>query len=152
MSLLVAYALVGLPEPENAFSENTTRILRRQGCSGCKVVERITHGQGMTCRTWTIPIGTPRERSPHSSKLQHTPWLISAAFAALVTTCDRRGGSSDSSGTVQSEASRSVEAAAVKSSTVPTDRPATRYGAARFLTQATFGPSDYDTEVVNKLG
>ena len=51
-------------------------------------------------------------------------------------------------GTAQALASRtggSVDAAA-------TDRPATRYDAARFLTQAGFGPNDTDTELLMKVG
>ena len=80
------------------------------------------------------------------------PWLVSAAFAALLTACGGGGSGSDSSGTAQPTAAHSVEAAAVKKSAIPTDRPATRSAAARFLTQATFGPSDYDTELVMKLG
>ena len=80
------------------------------------------------------------------------PWLTSAAFAALLTACGGGGSSADNGGTAQSTASHFVAAAAVKTLGGPADRPASRYEAARFLTQATFGPSDYDTEVVMKIG
>ena len=36
--------------------------------------------------------------------------------------------------------------------TAAADRPTNRYDAGQFLTQATFGPSDYDTELVMKIG
>ena len=74
------------------------------------------------------------------------PWLTSVTFAVLLTA----GGGANSSGT-QTGDLRTVSAVRTLAG-APTDRPATRNEAARFLTQATFGPSDYDTEVVMKLG
>ena len=85
------------------------------------------------------------------------PWLTSVAFATLLAACGG-GGSSDSASTTQSASTAqsavvvdTAKAAALAAAT-PTDRRPTRYDAQRFLTQATFGPNDYDTEVVMKLG
>ncbi len=70
-------------------------------------------------------------------------WLTRIAFAALLTACG--GGGTDGSSSIQTADERRAAAAA------SADRP-TRYTASRFLTQASFGPTDYDTEVVMKLG
>ena len=85
----------------------------------------------------------------HSSRSAR-PWLTSTAFAALLAACGGGGGGDVGSAQVATT-SHAVEPLAVTAAG-PNDRPATRYDAARFLTQATFGPNDYDTEVVMKLG
>ena len=87
------------------------------------------------------------EVSPSSNP---AAWLTSVTFVALLAACGG-GGGSDSTSVTQPAAVHTVTAQGT-SNIAPTDRPATRYAAGRFLTQATFGPSDYDTEVVMKLG
>ncbi len=80
------------------------------------------------------------------------PWLTSVAFAALLTACGGGSSSDSSSGSAQLAAVLDTAKPAGTTAGTVTDRPATRYDAARFLTQATFGPNDYDTELVMKLG
>ena len=82
------------------------------------------------------------------------PWVTSIAFVALLTACGGGGGGgggADISSANQPSAQHPVTVEGT-SAGAAIDRPATRYAASRFLTQATFGPSDYDTEVVMKLG
>jgi len=76
-------------------------------------------------------------------------WLTGLACAALLAACGG-GGSSASDAQPTALALQAEKVAAVAAA--PSNRPATRNEAARFLTQATFGPSDYDIEVVMKLG
>jgi uncharacterized protein (DUF1800 family) len=77
--------------------------------------------------------------------------MAGVACAALLAACGG-GGGSDGSAVVQPTA-LAVQAEKIGSqAAAPRDRPATRHEAARFLTQATFGPTDYDVEVVMKLG
>lgn len=75
--------------------------------------------------------------------------LTGITFVTLLAACG--GGSSDTGSLSQAAAVHTVTAESTPAGAA-TDRPATRYEAARFLTQATFGPSDYDIEVVMKLG
>jgi len=89
---------------------------------------------------------------PSNRSVASSPCLAGFAFAALLTACGGGGSGSDGGSTIQSAPVRTVETAAVTAAGAVTDRPATRYDAARFLTQATFGPNDYDIEVVMKLG
>jgi uncharacterized protein (DUF1800 family) len=65
----------------------------------------------------------------------------------LLTAC---GGGKEADTTSEAGTARAL--AARTTLAVPDDRPATRYDAARFLTQATFGPTSDEAELVMKLG
>lgn len=79
--------------------------------------------------------------------------LIGAAVAAMSAACGGGGGGGENS-PQSAGASDMATAAGLAStrSTPPADRPTTRFEAARFLTQATFGPNDGEAELVLKLG
>jgi uncharacterized protein (DUF1800 family) len=69
-----------------------------------------------------------------------------AAALALLAACG--GGSGDSS-----QASATANAARIRADLgLDLDHPGSRSDAARFLTQATFGPNDVDIDLVTKLG
>ncbi len=73
--------------------------------------------------------------------------------ATLLAAC---GGGSSSGGAESTPLTAGIAQALGLQSTareaVASDRPASRYEAGRFLTQASFGPNDYDTELLLKLG
>ncbi len=93
-------------------------------------------------------------------------WLAALAAAALLSACGGGGGGGGGAGSgADSNSGKAVVSnaatlddggatarALASAAGTATDRPATRYEAARFLTQATFGPSDYDTDLLMKLG
>lgn len=75
-------------------------------------------------------------------------WLPLAVASLLVAAC----GSGEDPGSASADATSTALAAARSTDALPADRPATRYDAARFATLATFGPGDYDTELLMKIG
>ncbi len=87
---------------------------------------------------------------PIQKSFKSPPLLACLVCVALLDACG--GGTSDSSGLTPATAVVDTVKVDALTDAAPTDRPATRFEAARFLTQATFGPSDYDIEVVMKLG
>ncbi len=78
--------------------------------------------------------------------------LLSALLSALLGACGG-GGGSGSGGDPGTATSSGPEAPATAAQPAPViDKPATRAEAARFLTQATFGPTDADIERVMAVG
>ncbi|WP_246294917.1 DUF1800 domain-containing protein [Piscinibacter koreensis] len=80
---------------------------------------------------------------------RHAPWLTALAFAALLTACGGGGGSGSSGAGVSTPADAEADAAAMRP---PRPTAVTRSSAARFLTQATFGPTEADIRSVLELG
>ena len=97
--------------------------------------------------TDTQHLRQPRRALPH--------WLAASAAAVLLAACG--GGKNDTSSATASStnatalgASRGVADGGGTKAAL--DRPATRAEAARFLTAATFGPNDFEIELLMKIG
>jgi uncharacterized protein (DUF1800 family) len=94
------------------------------------------------------------QRSRKGRKFSH--WLSAATAAVLLAACGGGAGGSDADSAAQASALAANEGSAARimaaRAGMLADRPASRYEAARFLTQASFGPRDDDTELVMKLG
>ena len=82
--------------------------------------------------------------SPSRPVLHRLGW---ASLLVLLSACG--GGNEDSAPTASPQAQA---LSAPPTAAVAVDRPATRQEAARFLTQATFGPNDYEVELLMKIG
>ena len=88
------------------------------------------------------------------------PLALSVTLSLLLAACGGGTGTADSaaaaadSGTAKALALRATATNSPDSAggKAPTDRPASFAEAARFMTQATFGPSDRDTDLLFKLG
>ncbi len=75
-------------------------------------------------------------------------WLAAVASAVLMVACGGSGSDAAYSNAGFDDGGATARALASRAG----DSPATRYEAARFLTQATFGPIDYDVELLMKRG
>ncbi len=73
-----------------------------------------------------------------------------ACALVLLSACG--GGNGGSGGNASAESGNAKALGAVSIAEPGVDRPATRYEAARFLTQATFGPNDFEIELLMKVG
>ncbi len=85
---------------------------------------------------------------PAVQRLRLRPWAAALALCGLLGAC---GGAGTPESAATDDGGTTARALAARADT-PTDRPATRYEAARFLTQASFGPTDFDIELLMKLG
>ena len=77
---------------------------------------------------------------------------LAAAVAALLLAACGGGTSGDGSASPAQAADGTAQALAARSEAVASDRPATRNEAARFLNLASFGPTDYEIELLMKVG
>ncbi len=73
-----------------------------------------------------------------------------ACALVLLSACG--GGNGGSGGSASADSGNAKALGAVSIAEAGVDRPATRYEAARFLTQATFGPNDFEIELLMKIG
>jgi uncharacterized protein (DUF1800 family) len=75
-------------------------------------------------------------------------WLALAAATLLMAACGGGSGPAADNSAAFDDGGATARALAARAG----DSPSTRYEAARFLTQASFGPIDYDVELLMKLG
>ena len=90
------------------------------------------------------PVTQTLSSAPRRPGLRRLGW---ASALVLLSAC---GGGNGGSATPEPAIATALGGAS--SADVGIDRPATRNEAARFLTQATFGPNDYDIELLLKIG